>query len=142
MSRTSCFFSRVNCTYMHPLALAPSLVQCNGNGRTIMATTGSLKLPERMLLPMLVKCLALQPRGILAEVEQALLAVQNTAVQKTTVQATGRPIGRNWWPTNNRVARTPDVISLATQDARQDISKVSQIIFLVLQIITLLHRQV
>ena len=65
------------------------------------------------------------------EVEQALLAVQ-----KTTVQATGRPIGRNWWPTNNRVARTPDVISLATQDARQDISKVSQIILLVLQIIT------
>ena len=55
----------------------------------------------------------MQPRGILAEVEQALLAVQ-----KTTVQATGRPIGRNWWPTNNRVARTPDVISLATQDAR------------------------
>ena len=44
---------------MHPLALAPPLVQCNGNGRTIMATTGSLKLPERMLLPLLVKCLAL-----------------------------------------------------------------------------------
>ena len=112
MSRTNCFFQSQLHIYA-PIALAPPLVQCNGNGRTIMATTGSLKLPERMLLPMLVKCLALQPRGILAEVEQALLAVQ-----KTTVQATGRPIGRNWWPTNNRVARTPDVISLATQDAR------------------------
>ena len=79
---------------MHLLALAPPLVQCNGNGRTIMATTGSLKLPERMLLPMLVKCLALQPRGILAEVEQALLAVQKTTGSAKDYSAGDRETNR------------------------------------------------